>query len=336
MLEQKIAMGSLTLKNRLVMAPYALEKSDKGAVTEDLLKFYEERTKSGHVGLVVIENSCVHEEGRTTPNQLSCAHDEDIDGLSRLAATIHKSGAAAVIQFCYAGAAAKKGVIDHESVSPSGIANPYGILGPGELQETHAMTQEEIDGVVAAFAEAALRAKKAGFDGVELQSSTGYLLNQFFSPLTNHRTDRYTGQTVAGRIQLHREILAAIRKAVGAGFCLGIRIGSDYMEGGSTPEDCAEAAGRMEQDLDFLDVSGGLCFFFRPGHKEPGYFSDTAEAIKKNVHLPVILAGGMKTRQDAESFLRSGKADLIGFGRSMANRPSFFEELMAEERKGVK
>ncbi len=329
MLETSIAMGGMTLKNRFVMSPIALEKSDRGAVTQELLDFYDERTRGGYFGFVIVENSCVHEEGRTTPNQLSCAKDEDIPGLSKLADILHKNGSRAVVQLSYAGAAAKKDVITHETVSPSGIPNPNGGLGPGELQNTHAMTQTEINAVVKSFAEAAVRVQKAGFDGVELQVASGYLLNQFFSPLTNHRADDYTGQTLEGRLKLTQDIISAIRNAAGRGFCRGVRIGGDYTEGGNTVEDCAEAANILEDaGLDFIDISGGLCFFVRPGHNEAGYFSDASEAVKRKVKIPVILSGGFKTRDEAEKTLAAGQSDLIGFGRIISAHPDYPKKIM--------
>lgn len=319
MLEKEIKIRHCKLNNRLVMAPVALEKSDKGKVSNKLLAHYEERARGGCIGLVISEHTFVREDGRASRNQLSTAKDNDIAGLTMLADVIHKRGSKAVVQISHAGAAITSKVVTCEGISPSGIANPNGALGGRELQATHAMSVEEIHEIVKAFAQAAVRVKKAGFDGVEIHSAHGYLLNQFYSPLTNHRRDEYNGNTIPGRTKIHQEIIKSVRKAVGSDLLIGIRLGAcDYMPGGSTVEDGVKAAEIFEAvGADFIDVSGGMCFFTRPGHKEPGYFGDASAAIKRSVSIPVILAGGVKTRVDAEKLLLEDKADLIASGREI-------------------
>jgi 2,4-dienoyl-CoA reductase-like NADH-dependent reductase (Old Yellow Enzyme family) len=160
--------------------------------------------------------------------------------------------------------------------------------------------------------------KEAGFDGVEIHGAHGYLLNQFFSPLTNKRTDEYGG-VVFGRIRLHLEVIAAVREAVGEEFPLLLRLGaSDYMAGGTRIADSTIAAVEFERvGVDILDVTGGLTGYIRPGHDEPGYFAELSEAIKGVVSIPVMLTGGVTEPQHAEKLLAEGKADLIGVGRAI-------------------
>ena len=143
------------------------------------------------------------------------------------------------------------------------------------------------------FVSAALRAKTAGFDGVEIHSAHRYLLNQFYSPLTNKRTDEYSGNTLEGRLRLHLEIIQAIAEAVGKDYPLAIRLGAcDYMDGGTTLEDSIRDAKYLEAaGIDLLDISGGLCGTARPGHPEPGYFSELSQGIKENVSIPVMVTG---------------------------------------------
>ncbi|MCD8020825.1 MAG: NADH:flavin oxidoreductase [Clostridiales bacterium] len=331
MLEKSITVGNVNLKNRLVMAPVALEKSDAGKVSEKLLSYYDERTQGGHIGLVVMEHSFVRTDGRASKNQLSVSSDTDIAGLSRLAKTIHKNGSLAIMQISHTGGAVKEGVTDEEAISPSEQANPLGALGQGTIQSSRAMSQQDIDSIIRSFTDAALRVKEAGFDGCELHSAHGYLLNQFYSPLTNKRTDAYCGNDLSGRIRLHLQIIQSVRDAVGKDFLLSMHFGGcDYTEGGSSIEDAVAAAVEFEKaGLHLLDMSGGMCFFLRPGHTENGYFSDLSKAVKQAVSIPVIVAGGVTSRDDAEDLLAKDCADLIGVGRPISQNADWAKTAMA-------
>lgn len=161
------------------------------------------------------------------------------------------------------------------------MKNPSPTCSTSELPRE--MDDKEIKRIINDFTQAAIRVKKAGFDGVEIHSAHGYLLNQFYSPLTNKRTDKYSGSTLAGRIQLHLEIIKEIRKAVGDDYIIALRLGGcDYMEDGTTIEDSVLAAIEFEKaGIDLLDVSGGLCSYNHPTNKGEGYFVEIADAIKK-------------------------------------------------------
>lgn len=164
--------------------------------------------------------------------------------------------------------------------------------------------------------------KAAGYDGVEIHSAHGYLLNQFYSPLTNFRTDAY-GRSLENRLRFLLETVQKTREAVGADFPIAVRLGGcDYIDGGSTIRDAAQASVALEKaGIDLLDISGGFHIYMRPGHREPGWFSDMTNKIKKNVTIQVILTGGVRTKEQAEALLTEGKADLIGVGRAMMRNP---------------
>lgn len=326
-LNEEIKVGNKKLKNRLVMAPIALEKSDHGKVTEELLSYYDKRTKSSNIGLVVIEHSFIREDGRASKNQLSILEDSDIIGLKKLSNIIHKNGSKVIIQISHAGSAAKKEVTNLEAISPSGLLNPIGALGVGGSKNSKTMTKKDINEIVNSFVNAAIRAKKAGFDGCEIHSAHGYLLNQFYSPLTNKRTDEYNGNTIDGRILIHLEIIREIRKALGDDFIISMRFGGcDYTNDGSTINDSVKASIEFEKaGLDILDVSGGMCFFTRAGHNESGYFSDMTEKIKEEVSIPVILTGGIKSKSEADQLLRDKKSDMIGIGRAISRKENWAE-----------
>ena len=192
------------------------------------------------------------------------------------------------------------------------------------------MTLEEIKALPKLFADAAVRAKKAGFDGVEIHGCHGYLLNQFLSPLTNLRTDEYGG-SLENRVRIIQEVYAAVREAVGADYVVAVRLGGcDYMEGGNTLADAAEAAKILEADgVDFFDLSGGMTGISVEGRKMAGYFSDMSAAVKAAVDVPVMLTGGIWSAQVGEEFLQSGAADLIGVGRAMLADHRWAEKQMS-------
>jgi len=305
--------GTLKLHNRLVMPPMATAKAEPdGKVSQEILDYYKEKSEGGYIPLIIIEHSFITLQGKASKSQLSVSDDSTIVGLRKLADVIHKNGSKAIMQLNHAGSAAKKEVIGTTTVGPSAVANPRQGDMPGEL------TSNEIEDVIQAFYDSARRTKEAGFDGVEIHSAHGYLLNQFFSPLTNKREDEYGG-SIHNRIRIHLKVIEAVRSAVGEEFPILLRLGaSDYMEGGSTLEDSQIAAQEFEKaGVDILDISGGFCGYNVPGSTEQGYFAPLTEAIKKVVSIPVILTGGITEVKAAEQLLAEGKADLIGVGRAV-------------------
>ena len=160
-----------------------------------------------------------------------------------------------------------------------------------------------------------------------------YLLNQFFSPLTNKRTDEYGGD-IERRIRLHLEVIEAVRAAVGQDFPVLLRLGaSDYREGGTTIKDSLVAAQAFEKaGIDILDISGGFSGYQVPGLNDQGYFAPLTAAIKDAVALPVILTGGITEPMAAEQLLADGKADLIGVGRAILNDSKWAQRAMESLR----
>jgi len=311
---QPLSQGRLHLKNRLVMAPMATSKAEEdGSMSRGLLEYYDEKSRGGALGLIITEHCYITKQGQNRAGQPSIADDSTIEGWSRLAETIHANGSKTAMQINHVGGAADPAATGLEVVAPSAVAHPW---KPDQMPRE--LTHEEIATIVSEFAAAARRMKRAGFDGVEIHAAHGYLLSQFFSPLTNKRTDEYGGD-VNGRMRIHLEVIAAVREAVGEDFPVLLRLGaSDYTEGGVSVEDSAIAAVEFEHaGLDILDITGGLKGYVRPDHAEPGYFAELSEAIKSVISIPVILTGGITEPQQAEALLAEGKADLIGVGRAI-------------------
>lgn len=321
--------GPLSLANRLVMPPMATAKAEPdGKVSQAILDYYSEKSEGGYISLIIIEHSFIQAAGKASPRQLSVSDDSMVEGLRELARVIHQHGSKTMMQLNHAGSATTEEITGTTPVAPSPLLNPRkGEVMPREL------SHQELEEVVQAFYHAARRTKAAGFDGVEIHSAHGYLLNQFFSPLTNKRTDEYGGD-VYNRIRLHRQVIEAVRSAVGADFPVFLRLGaSDFTPGGTTIEDSLIAAREFEKaGIDVLDISGGLSGYMVPGLTGQGYFASLTEAIKQVVSIPVILTGGITEVSAAEQLLAEKKADLIGVGRAILGDSRWAQQAIASIR----
>lgn len=191
-LSDLIMIGQLSLANRLAMPPMATAKAAQDdSMTDDVCSYYRKRAKYSQIGLIITEHSYVHIQGKAHPGQVSIATDEMIPGFQRLTDCIHKEGVKVFAQISHAGSAALSKTTGQPPIGPSTVYHPK---QKDELPME--MTVQQIHEVTVLFAQAALRAKQAGFDGVEIHSAHSYLLNQFFSPLANQRIDEYGAQSV--------------------------------------------------------------------------------------------------------------------------------------------
>lgn len=334
-LNTSIKIRDIELKNRLVMPPMAISKaSDTGEATSKTLNYYDEKSYGGYIGLIIAEHSYVSQEGKASKGQLSISKDSDVSGLEKIVSLVHKNGTKIMAQINHAGAATTYETTGLEQFSASAVRMPKGSLTApkGNLTGTFPseMDAADIKKVTYDFTKAAVRAQKAGFDGVEIHSAHGYLLNQFYSPLMNQRTDQYTGSTIDGRIRLHLEIIQSIRTAVGEDYPIALRLGTcDYMPGGSTIEDSIYAVKAFEKaGIDLIDITGGFCGYINPNSRKQGYFDELSKAIKDNVSIPVILTGGITDAKEAETLLEQEKADLIGVGRAILRDSNWAKKAM--------
>ena len=330
MLSDPIQAGNLTLKNRLVMPPMATEKSAGGAVSDALVRYYAEMSQGGYLGLIILEHCYVSPEGKASPNQVSAAEDACIEPFRRIADVVHRNGVPLIAQISHAGSAAPESLTGARPIAPSEVMNANALFSRiAKLSLPREMTQDDIDRLIACFAEAAARVQKAGFDGVEVHSAHGYLLGQFYSPLTNKRTDRYAGSTLEGRTKLQTQIIKAVRERCGADFLISLRWGAcDDAEGGAVLDEVPAAAKIFAvAGADLVSISGNMCGYQRSGHTEQGWFADLSEAAR-SAGVPVLLTGGITEKDAAERLLAEGKADLIGVGRALLKNRRLAEEWM--------
>ena len=300
-----------TFRNRIVFPPIAQDLcSPEGEVTRKLLDHYVARAKGG-AGFVMLEHSYVERRGRYSTRQTGLHHDGLVYGLRRVVEAVHDAGVPIGIQLAHAGARACAADNHEPAVGPSAVAQPGGEPAP------RALGTADMAEIGAKYAAAARRALMARFDVVEIHGAHGFLLSEFFSPLTNQRTDRYGGD-LEGRSRLACEVVAAVR-AVVRDLPLWFRLGADdRMPGGLTLEEGA----RVGQALaaaggDVLDISGGLCGSRPAGVPGPGYFGYAARAVKAAAGVPVVAVGGITDPHDADRLVREGTSDLVAVGRAI-------------------
>jgi 2,4-dienoyl-CoA reductase-like NADH-dependent reductase (Old Yellow Enzyme family) len=314
-----LSFAGLTLRNRVAMPPmWSGKATPEGFVTPAIVDYHRVRAAAG-TGLIIVEHSFVHPQGRHSSTQLGIHDDACVDGLATLATAIRAEGAVACIQISHAGARASSRVTGLPVVAPSPVATTRE-TDPAAPQ---ALTGAQIDDVVEAFAAAAARAWRAGFDAVEFHAAHGFLLSQFLSPLTNRRDDEFGGSH-EGRSRLLLDVLAAMRHHAGPAFPVFVRLGlHDERPGGLTLAPACETASRLAAaGASMIDVSGGLAGSDDPG-RGPGYFVSYAEAVKDVVSVPVMVAGGITEAQTADAIIRSGRADIVGIGRAMLEAPDW-------------
>ena len=303
------------------MAPMHFDKGTKdGLVTEELVKHYVDRASK--LGLQIVEATTVSKNNRWH-HFLSIDSDRFIPGLEKLVKGVHQAETLIALQLIHFGGISKKEVGLCNPMAPSSIRIPGipAIRSDNEIPK--AMTVEDIEGVVEDFSMASRRACEAGFDSVEIHGAHGVLFSQFLSPLTNNRDDEYGG-SLENRVRLSVHVVRRIRRELG-GYPILYRLGAeDMLPGGLTLDEGIRAAKMIEEaGADVIDVSGGLVGHLHPDNRGPGFFVPQAAAVKKAVDVPVIGVGGVKTPEEANEIIRSGKVDLIAIGRAIVKDPNW-------------
>lgn len=316
-------IGSMEVKNRFMVPALATNFANPdGTVSQQLIDYYTARAKGGF-GLIVVEVAAVDEIGKAIPFELGVWSDEHIGGLRELVKSVHKYGAKIALQLHHCGRQTiRENIGGAQPVAPSAIACPVRKVMPHEL------TTEETYTIIDKFKEAAVRARKAGFDAVEFNGAHGYLIAQFMSEYANKRIDEFGGN-FSSRMRFALEIVRKVRREMGSRFPLIFRIsGDEKVHGGRTIDETRAAVRLLEQNgIDAVSISAGtyasLQWMSGSGAFPPGYIVSLAEEVKKSVKIPVITAGRINHPYLAEDIVESGKADFVGFGRTSLADPEF-------------
>lgn len=301
----------IEFKNRIAMAPMCMYSShNQDGKVEDWHKTHYATRAVGQVGLIIVEATAVQPQGRISSEDLGIWSDEHIEGLTEIVRLNKQHGARTGIQLAHAG---RKATVDGTIHAPSPIAFDEKYKTPAE------MTIADIEETVEAFKQGAIRAKQAGFDVIEIHGAHGYLLNEFLTPLCNHREDEYGG-SAENRYRILGQVIEAIR-SVWEG-PLFVRISAeDYQEGGMDSSQYAEMAGWMkEQGVDLVDVSSGGVV---PAaiHPFPGYQVPFADTIRQQANIATGAVGLITSALQAEEILQNDRADIVLLARELLRDP---------------
>ncbi|MBI4595761.1 MAG: FAD-dependent oxidoreductase [Candidatus Tectomicrobia bacterium] len=327
---EPIRIGTMELKNRFIMAPmFTCLANPGGQVSDEIVQYYERRAKGG-AAMIIVEIAAVHPQGAISDRELLLTDDRYIPGMARIAEAIKKHNCKAVLQLHHPGRQADSKVTGFPTVGPSPV--PWASFSdmPREL------TLAEVKELVQCYAEAARRTREAGFDGVEFHGAHGYLICQFFSPLSNKRTDEYGGD-VYKRAKFGVDIMKLARQKLGREYPILFRIsGSEIEEGGLTTDETRIIARLLQEaGADCIDVSAGYYgtseWVSQPAFMKPGCIVKYATEIKREVSVPVITVGRINQPHLAETILEENNADLVALGRPLLADPDY--PLKAKEGK---
>ncbi len=312
---EPIQIGKTTVKNRIFMPPLSTNLADKGYVTDALVEHYSNRARGG-VGLIVTEVTTVEPTYTYLPGDMSIYDDSYIPGWKKLVDAVHKYDTKILSQLFHPAYMAFPVPGTPQLIAPSNVGPYYAKSAP------RAVTVEELHVLVRQFGEAALRFKKAGGDGVEIQCAHAHgLLGGFLTPLYNKRTDEYGGD-INGRLRLTLEVIREVRKQCGDDFIIDVRIsGDEYSEGGLTLNDMIYVSKQLEKEgVDFLHVSGGNTIKRGSSMPAPGTspapHAHASEEIRKHIHIPVATVARINEPWVAEELIADGKADICMIGRA--------------------
>ncbi len=325
MLFESSEINGMTLANRFVRsATWEGMATEDGACTPKLIRHMTELAEGG-VGLMITGHTYVRRDGQASPWQLGVYKDELVEGLRAMTEAVHSRGGKIVLQLAHAGFYAMTQLTGQIPLAPSGTVERLS-KSPGKE-----MTVEDIRDMVEDFGQAARRAKRAGFDGVQIHAAHGYLISQFLSPAFNLREDDYGGST-ENRARFLLEVAARVRGAVGDHYPVLVKLNSeDGLEGGLDVEQSVGTAVLLATGvIDAIEVSGGTVASGRLSPSRTGidtveqeaYFRRAARLVRETTHLPVILVGGIRSFELAEKIFLGGSADYVAMSRPFIREPA--------------
>ncbi|TFF98246.1 MAG: FAD-binding protein [Promethearchaeota archaeon] len=334
---EPIKVKDIEVRNRVVMPAADTHFGNmNGTVSDKTLNYYSLRAKGG-VGLIIVEGTAIHKLAKATMKMMLIDNDDKIEGLTKLAKAIKDNGSVAMIQFMHAGSQTSQLFTGDRPVSPSGVKNNF---LPSE--NPRALEKDEIKEIITYYGDAAERARKANFDGVEIHAAHGYLISQFLSPRHNNRTDEYGGN-LENRMRFLVEIYDEIKKRVGNDMIIGMRInGSDYVEGGFDINESKIVCQKMEDlGIDIINVSAATDetpdHLMIPYMTSPrGIHTNLSAQIKKVIKsVPIIGVGRINDPDVAEQILQDNKADMVALARQSICDPFFVNKIKEGKKKDI-
>jgi 2,4-dienoyl-CoA reductase-like NADH-dependent reductase (Old Yellow Enzyme family) len=321
-------LRDVVLRNRIVVSPMCQYSCVDGLANDWHFVHLASRAVGG-AALVFTEATAVLPEARISPQDLGLWSDRHAEPLAHIARFLHQQGSAAGIQLAHAGRKASTlrpweghGRVAEEAGGWTKVVAPSAIAFSESYPQPEALTEDGIAEVVAAFAEAARRAREAGFDVVEIHAAHGYLLHEFLSPLSNRRSDRYGG-SFANRTRIVREAVEAVRSRWPERHPLTMRISaSDWIEGGWDVEQSVELARLLKPaGVDLIDCSSGGLAPQQQVPAGPGYQTTFAERIRREAGIATGAVGMITSPVQADHVIRSGQADVVLLARELLRDP---------------
>ena len=344
---KSILINKMNLKNRIVKSATIENMATLGGLPTDKTRQYYKRLAKGGTGLIITGYAYVNKDGRSYPLQNGAHTDAIIERWKPITENVHENGSRIALQIVHGGRQTKPQAFENtEQLAPSATPNLVYFTWP------KSMTVKQIWQTITDFADSAERAKKAGFDAVQIHAAHGYLISSFLSPITNRRKDDWGGDADR-RFRFLEEVYTAVRKRVGDDFPVLAKLNiHDFVPFGLTPKRSFPIARRLAAlGLDALEISGsiaetslGMCRGDSPakilardrsplgrlyisfslagmkamlGFKE-NYFLDYAERLKPTLNIPLILVGGIRNPVTAQDIIQSGRADLISMARPLS------------------
>ena len=327
-------LNGMKIKNRFVRSATYEAMAGLDGTVQDKLCCYMDELSRGEVGLIITGHSHVTREGQAGPGQMGIYSDAMVDGLRRITSIVHENGGVIAVQLAHAGQRSI-GVDEYAALGPSDV------LEAG-VKKASAMTVDDIKRTVIAFGDAAERAVKSGFDGIQIHAAHGYLLSQFLSPHYNKRTDSYGGN-LENRARLLLQVYNEIRQRIGTSFPVMAKINSeDFVKNGITVKETIKVAHMLEDcGMDAIEMSGGT---FESGKLIPSrigtsksegrevYYREAAETFKKEIGIPLILVGGFLSFNVVQDVVASGLADYVALSRPLIREPNLISRWAGGDR----
>ena len=325
----KTQINQMELKNRFVRsATWEGLANPDGSCNQELAELMLELAK-GQVGLIITSHAYINPTGQVGIRQLGIYSDQLISSYIKIVEKVHREGSKIIMQIAHAGGRASAQLIKSQPFGPSSLEIK-------DCMMCREITKSEIFQIIEDFKNAAVRAKKSGFDGVQIHAAHGYLLNQFLSPFFNKRKDEY-GRSIENRARLILEILQAIRSELGKQFAILIKINSDdFIEGGFVKSEMVQVSAMLESaGIDAIELSGGTSLKIsnysssRVGEidskEKEVYYRDAAKLYKEKITVPLILVGGIRSYRVAKELIEKDLVDYISLCRPLIREPDLIK-----------